>query len=98
MTLNLKSLAFVPYVSLFSGICIDVLATFDHFERRLIRAAGKKRELVWPAKANLPFPPVAVRLRIRLYTAVGNEKNLFPSTDRRTRAHAASSSVVHSQC
>ena len=36
MTLNLKSLAFVPYVSLLSGICIDVLATLDHFHRRLI--------------------------------------------------------------
>ena len=51
MTLNLKYLAFVPNVSLFSFICIVVLATFDHFviRRRLIRkkphvdlrAAGK---------------------------------------------------------
>ena len=37
MTLNLISLAFVPYVSLFSVICIVVLATFDNFVRRLRR-------------------------------------------------------------
>ena len=54
MTLNLKSVAFVPYVGQFSVICLVVLATFDHFVRRLIfrkkratcrpAAAGKKRE------------------------------------------------------
>ena len=56
MTLNLISLAFVPYVSLFSVICMVVLATFDHFLRSLIRkkephvdlsAAGKKSWLLW---------------------------------------------------
>ena len=33
MTLNLKSVAFVPYVGQFSVICMVVLATFDHFVR-----------------------------------------------------------------
>ena len=33
MILNLKFAAFVPHVSLFSVICIVVLATFDHFVR-----------------------------------------------------------------
>ena len=37
MTWNLISLAFVPYVSLFSVICIVVLATFDHFVRLIRR-------------------------------------------------------------
>ena len=37
MTLNLKSVAFVPYVSLLLVICTVVLATFGHFLRRLIR-------------------------------------------------------------
>ena len=37
MTLNLKLVAFVPYVSLFSVICIVVLATFDHFVRLIRR-------------------------------------------------------------
>ena len=37
MTSDLKSLAFVPYVGLFSVICIDVLATFDHFQRLIFR-------------------------------------------------------------
>ena len=37
MTLNLKSLAFIPYVSLFSGICIAVWATLDHFQRLIFR-------------------------------------------------------------
>ena len=47
MTLNLKPLAFFPYVSLFSVICIVDLATFGNFLRRLrrkepdLRAAGK---------------------------------------------------------
>ena len=36
MTLNLKSVAFVPYVGQFSVICLVVLATFDNFVRRLI--------------------------------------------------------------
>ena len=39
LTLNLKSVALIPYVSLFSVICIVVLATYEHFvrRRRLIR-------------------------------------------------------------
>ena len=49
MTLNLKSVAFVPYVSIFSGICIVVLATLGTFLRLTrrkkphvdLRAAGK---------------------------------------------------------
>ena len=53
MTLYLISLAFVPYVSLFSVICMVVLACFGTFVRRRrlirrkephvdLRAAGKK--------------------------------------------------------
>ena len=54
MTLNLKSLAFVPYVGLFSGICIAVLATFDHFHRRLI---FNKRATCRPAAAGKNSSP-----------------------------------------
>ena len=56
MTLNLKSVAFVPYVGQFSVICMVVLACFGTFVRRRrrrrlirrkephvdLRAAGKK--------------------------------------------------------
>ena len=49
MTLNLKSVAFVPYVGQFSVICMVVLATFDHFVRRLI--FRKKRATCRPAAA-----------------------------------------------
>ena len=41
MTMNLKSVTFVPYVSLFSVSCITVLATFGNFHRRR-RLIGKK--------------------------------------------------------
>ena len=37
MTLNLKLVAFVPYVSLFSVICIVVLATFGTIQRLTAR-------------------------------------------------------------
>ena len=51
MTLNLKFVAFVFYVSLFSGICIVILATFGTFVRLIrkkephvdLRAAGKNK-------------------------------------------------------
>ena len=49
MTLNLKSVAFVPYVGQFSVICLVVLATFDNFVRRLI--FRKKRATCRPAAA-----------------------------------------------
>ena len=53
MTLNLISLTFNPYVSLFSVICMVVLACFGTFVRRLIRRKEPHVDLLPQVKSTV---------------------------------------------